>query len=385
MKKITILLPMMLTACILPADKQLMKGATETPIVDTLELYKEYNNGSLGECSEPRQIYPSRINGSNVAVMLVGAMLPPFFILNSLMYWDTLDLTDYTVLAKQDVNLKCIYSEVVIAPEGCDAKYGRYDSKVCFFDYKKYLPENSEIKTDSDFLALASKYKKAGGEPADIEKELAAFINGGLSAKKTNDAKNAQKKEKERQEQAKEKRQQDEINIAYCEQAYKKASQKSRSLYGSDFLLMKDSAGCEYVVNSQGECKYVCTEGAPRVTDFAKKGVFIDDWAFVYTSDTDYANDDRIRHNNLVYKKVGNYKYKTVTGATRSVPAYEATQIKNYEIMLDSYLNDKKIACCQYRDNEKWEIGVVDSTSLRLRCKTKKHPNGKTGSQKCSF
>ena len=68
-----------------------------------------------------------------------------------------------------------------------------YDAFTDGFDYKKYLPKNSEIKTDSDFLALASKYKKAGGEPADIEKELAAFINGGLSAKKTNDAKNAQK------------------------------------------------------------------------------------------------------------------------------------------------------------------------------------------------
>lgn len=236
---------------------------------------------------------------------------------------------------------------------------------VSYSTIKSEYPTNGTKKYNLLTPTKYSEYQKAKKEATEIAERKRV---------------EAQKKEQKRQAQKMEQLQRD---IADCEQAYNQAAQKARSFSDSD-LFMKDSVGCELVVNNKGECGGICTRGAPRVTDFAKKGVFIDDWAFVYTSDTDYATGERIRHDNLIYKKVGNYKYKTVTGATQSVPAYEATTTKNYEIMLSFYLNNKKLSCCQYLVNGKWTVGVIDS-SRSSKCKTNQHPLGKTGSRKCTF
>ena len=46
----------------------------------------------------------------------------------------------------------------------------RQDSVVKFFDYKRFLPENSSIKTDDDFLCLVKKYKKYKNKLEDCYK-----------------------------------------------------------------------------------------------------------------------------------------------------------------------------------------------------------------------
>lgn len=336
MKKISILSPVLLAACMIqPADEHFWNGVSELPIVDTLELYKEYNNNSLGKCKKPIQLEK-----------------PPRTLFST--------EQDYTVVAEQNVNLQCVYSE------SCNTKYSASDSSVCFFDYKKYLPENSEIKTDSDFLALASKYSKASGTYGKIEKELSAFINGGMSAEK--------QESKRKEEVAKKKRQQDTINISDCEQAYKKALQKTKNL-PDGFYIMTDS-NSDYgrlKVNKNGLCSQFMDSGTPTVSDFASKGVFVSrNTLFMYTNDTDYATGEAFRHNNFVYKKTGNYRYKTVTGATRSVPAYERTTIKNYELSPLYYLKNKNLVCCQNITKGEPEIGFVDNHL----CKSKRFPNG---------
>jgi hypothetical protein len=108
-----------------------------------------------------------------------------------------------------------------------------------------------------------------------------------------------------------------------------------------------------------------------KVVDFAKDGIFIsntcadpytaglmfgqfgavvamnctEERRFIYTSNTDYANNAKFDNKGLVYHKAGNYKYTTITGATNSVPAYKETKYKASEIDIKTYLKDKTFEC----------------------------------------
>lgn len=67
---------------------------------------------------------------------------------------------------------------------------------------------------------------------------------------------------------------------------------------------------------------------------------------FVYTKNTDYATNEKFNNKGLLYKKVGNFRYTTVTGATMSIPAYRETPYKASEIDYKTYLKDKSIKYC---------------------------------------
>ena len=59
---------------------------------------------------------------------------------------------------------------------------------------------------------------------------------------------------------------------------------------------------------------------------------------FLYTKNTDYATGDVFNGRGLIYKKVGNYKYTTITGAINSVPAFKATKYKIDELNYTKFL-----------------------------------------------
>lgn len=89
--------------------------------------------------------------------------------------------------------------------------YSNTSSKICFFNYDRYLPKNTDIKTEEDFLRLISKNKgKICSEKTNREyclqkeeKKLSAYINGGIAQEKIEEEK---LKEQRRLEEEKRKR-----------------------------------------------------------------------------------------------------------------------------------------------------------------------------------
>ena len=57
-----------------------------------------------------------------------------------------------------------------------------------------------------------------------------------------------------------------------------------------------------------------------------------------YANDKDYATNETFRPGNYLYERVGNYKYTTILGDIRSVPAYRATNILYSSINPKFYL-----------------------------------------------
>ena len=78
---------------------------------------------------------------------------------------------------------------------------------------------------------------------------------------------------------------------------------------------------------------------------FKKGGIFVNsNKMFIYTDNTDYATGDVYNPDNIL-KYVGNYKYETVMGETRSIPAYEETKYKQEDINPTMYKQDKSLRC----------------------------------------
>lgn len=143
-------------------------------------------------------------------------------------------------------------------------------------------------------------------------------------------------------------------NLADCEQAIKKAKQWKRETGLKSFYIFEEGF---YFFTDQGKFSGGITENIPTdsqyVSDFASDGVFIQgNDKFIYTKDKDYATGDKFRGKGLIYTKVGNYKYTTVTGATKSVPAFKATKYKASEMNYKAYLKNKKLQCCKTTEGE---------------------------------
>lgn len=173
----------------------------------------------------------------------------------------------------------------------------------------------------------------------------------------------------ERSAQQKQAKQQQLADIADCEQAVEKALEKRKQISTEHFCA--DTTIKVPWVEGIVVTHYPCGV----VKDFASDGIFVDDKdghrIFIYTNDTDYATNEKFNTNGLVYARVGNYKYTTITGATNSVPAYKATNYKASELDLRTYLNNKTLRCCEEKD----EIGIYTES----RCKTKNSKSGYYG------
>ena len=66
---------------------------------------------------------------------------------------------------------------------------------------------------------------------------------------------------------------------------------------------------------------------------------------FLYTSDTEYLNDEYFKDENYLYYRDGVLKYKTIIGSTNSVPAFKRSNYRIDELYYKKYLNNRKINC----------------------------------------
>ena len=319
----------LLSACARSADKYILKG-TDTPIVDTLELYKTYNQNNLGSCNKPIQTgSPSSASLAGVALLLLATpiAIPVSILSPEISFKDFVDefrRFDYTVLAEPNVNLECVYSPY------CDAEHSSSDSDVCFFNYKKYLPE---ITNDAEFLVLAAKYKtltEQGFDSIEIEQKLNIYMNGDLqkeiSAREQKRIEAAKKAEQKRIEAAK-KAEQKRIEAAKKAEQELAAYQQCRIRAN----LCKDNnvEGCR--VELSGQVLSIHKKGvlvykeAQYVYVFAPVKVSDPQSFFVYTN-KDYISDSYISEKNY-YEYVGKFEYKTIRGDLRRVNAYKETNI----------------------------------------------------------
>ena len=200
------------------------------------------------------------------------------------------------------------------------------------------------------------------------------------------------KVEKKKQEQKKAKKAQEQAqlleNIADCEQAVQKATEARKAIGDKKLYIFKDGV----FVDNDG---FLDIFSDRIVVDFANDGVFIgrDHDYFIYTKNQDYTTRETFKENDVIYERVGVYKYTTVAGSTNSVPALRATKHKVDEINPKYYLKNKNLDCCQYVNSESkftGEIGVhkdpskepVDGVNSGQWCRTRNHPSGYYGHQR---
>ena len=201
-----------------------------------------------------------------------------------------------------------------------------------------------------------------------------------------------QKKQAEKQEQKKQKKAKEQAqlleNIADCEQAVQKATEARKAIGDKKLYIFKDGV----FVDNDGFLDFF---DVSLVVDFANDGVFVGSGHdyFIYTKNQDYATRERFKENDVIYERVGVYKYTTVTGGVNSVPALRATKHKVDEINPKYYLKNKNLDCCQYVNSESkftGEIGVrknpskepIDSVNSGQGCRTRNHPSGYYGHQR---
>lgn len=218
-----------------------------------------------------------------------------------------------------------------------------------------------------------------------------------------------QKKQKQQKEEQVKKQEQLLIDIADCEQAVAKATEKRNSISDEETYVINPyvaGANKDGIINNVAIGMSALGFGDISVADFAKDGVFIsvylDNWKryFIYTKDTDYINNEKFREQDFIYKSAGNYKYTTITGATNSVRAFKATKHRVSEIDPKTYLQNKSLSCCQYYENDFKEVGVIrlndcsDGWCLyprfvpyysSVKCRTKNHPKGMKNDDHRSF
>lgn len=262
-----------------------------------------------------------------------------------------------------------------------------------FFDYARFLPENTWIKTDDDWRKF--NYKSEGMCKIDglsiyrharemTEAEQQKMVNDALEEHKqcvrNLAVSNIIQQEEERM--AEEERQKEE----QLEKERKKAEQEEnrRKAQMADCKQAKEKAKAREAEIEQKLGKKIVPGTAfseARVVDFADSGVFIEndcgegfreaagayialnsgmgDLAyakalacepnrrFIYTDSKKYANGDRFSDKETVYMEVEPYRYKTITGGINSVRAYKKTQYKTEEITYKAYVKDKSTYCSQ--------------------------------------
>lgn len=77
------------------------------------------------------------------------------------------ELTSINQLSIEDINIDCFIGRGVGGWEvlykdksdACIAQRRKYKSKLCNFDYKRFLPKSSKIKTEDDFIKVMNHYE----------------------------------------------------------------------------------------------------------------------------------------------------------------------------------------------------------------------------------
>ena len=272
--------------------------------------------------------------------------------------------------------------------------YSTVASKICFFNYQKYLPKNTDIKTQDDFIALLKKASLpicANSSDKENclqrkEQELNKYINGGLAQQKVE-----QEKRKKEEELSRKKREEEENRkkaeakkrekekkleqIADCEQAFNTAYQ---NIPPEDFLMPSCKTDCCPGVVMIKEKKFE-REYHLTVSGFAKDGVFLNNNSyFIYTDDTDYYTGETFRNSECVfYTRAGNYRYTTVSGTQRAVPAYKASHYKMEKAFYKNLQKDKTYVCAiaviANDSGTRLEIAVMEEDNKHFFTRTKRY------------
>ena len=293
---------------------------------------------------------------------------------------------DYSVMkhfASSDVDLKCILC--VDCGHGSSRASSRddflemcksYDSDrciiarrnlpkenvLCWFDYKSFIPKDLNL-TDDQFKDVVEEYEKMVNNDCNYGERTTEEIHQckeerkqkfndyvyGLSSGKILSSKLQNKMQQEQARLA------DETKKADCAQAREKAQNRLNQI--------KSSLGVDLIYEMEGKVVDFADNGIIISTDCS--GIWNNSWllggwgalmaanckeerSFIYTKDTDYATNDKFNNKGLLYQKVGNFKYTTVTGATMSIPAYKETTYKASEIKYKTYLKDEGFICIGY-------------------------------------
>lgn len=339
-----------------PIDKDVLK---QNKISYTLDIYNTYKGKNLNNISSIEEEKAGNAKDVNAAIGL------GFFTTGlSLLFLPIIEREyDYTTLMEQQA-LKCHYlkdnsDECIIYRRN----HSQEDSEIGFFDYKRFLPKDSNIKNDDDFLRLFKKYKEyeyeiekcfevvnsnqlTSSEREEkynecsnlrniVDNKLNYYIHNGILEEKDNE----KKKQEEEKKEIEEAKKIIDIYTKDCKQALKKVENYKKSI---DY---------DNLYNPNGD----------EVIDFASDGIFVQYCSshyfstcieykriFIYTKDKDYADGDGF-HSNVYYKRDGVYKYTTTMGGTNSVAVlkptkYKIADVKN-KIDYKTYLKDKNIFC----------------------------------------
>ena len=243
-----------------------------------------------------------------------------------------------------------------------------------FVPYSSLQEEYPDYVEKKYNLMTHAEYNKA--EEVKITKQKEAQKREQLEKQKREERKK-QDEERKKKEQAKLLE-----DISDCEQSVAKAIEQRKFISEGEKIL---AFGNEHVVDSNGYVKKA--DSVPRVVDFAPNGVFISGPYLVYTKDTDYATNEYFRHNDFIYKKIDNYRYKTVLGGTKAVQAFKAIEHKTSELNPETYLQNKNLTCCQYWNEYTGfnEVGGKKQSFDNMyetyvdRCCTRKYQDGNFG------
>ncbi|MBD5398030.1 hypothetical protein HDR60_00795 [bacterium] len=272
-----------------------------------------------------------------------------------------------------DVDYRIYYDNIANSDE-CII-YRRNNAKIKVrtgaFDYKKFLPENSNVKTDDDFLLLVNKYKEYN---EDKDKELKScykiYEDNSLTSTEKDEKYTQCETDNENTNNKFEgllksyifegglEKDKNKIQsvIADCKQAVEQAS-KYKENYNKCSENIKGKVDNYKKSIGYNNLKDLSLGSSYKVVDFAKDGVMIkrefnaqemqlfsfvaaiagktpssEQSYFVYTKDTNYANGDYFRNRGLYYIEDGVYKYTTVTGATNSLQALKPTKYKIIDV-----------------------------------------------------
>lgn len=232
----------------------------------------------------------------------------------------------------KNTHVKCWFSDygysgfdadVYYSDECVSERQNNPNSDICFFDYKRFLPNDTWIQTKSDFKAFIdylneANYSENASDGCTLNKvdynkyrtqqEIAAyqkeqydsFAHCVATSQEIPKQINRQK-ELEKQEQK--------------EKELKLAEQKKR---------YEEIKECEYKASKDGKREL----GWFKVYHIAPKGVIVSCYdcnstLFIYT-DKKYANGDYI-DDAYYYETAGMYEYKTTDGAIKRLHAYKET------------------------------------------------------------
>lgn len=249
-------------------------------------------------------------------------------------------------------------------------------SKICYFNYKKYLPEGV-ADNEQEFLALYNKYinyldsiyqcdsntSLTQAEKQDCQSDAANnFTNWAMSggAKKQIKQEIKQKeiikqKEKERQEANKAKLI---AQNADCKQAIEKAKHHAEEINAKNLFVLDESKTSNQA-NHTGNWSFCL-----KVIDYDNAGIIVqsgctasplanillnsfigceDKYYFIYTTDA-YADRECYKNWEYFHEDAGVYTWKN-----KRIRAFKATKFKISETDYHTYLRDKTISQCDQK------------------------------------